>query len=339
MRFSIVVPIYDVERYVGECVESLRRQTFGDFEVVCVNDGSTDSSPEVAKAAAAGDERFVFVERENGGLSAARNTGLKRATGDYVCFLDSDDRYAPDALEQLDRALGADELDLLDFSASTFYETPDMRQVHQESYDYRDPVSGVLDGQDLFTLYWSRIQFVSSACFHAIRRSMLEENGWRFCEGLLHEDELFTPVLYALAKRATYLDAQLYERRVRPGSIMATPTNMRRVKSLVAIANLLHAWLIEHADELKPAFIDAFTMDIAYMRDAAYQATNQVDPTALAAYLDGLSGRDRAEFDLVARFSNLPANARFHEIAESRDYRVGHAALKVPRALKRLVGK
>jgi len=232
---------------------------------------------------------------------------------------------------------GEDGLDLLDFSAATFYETPDMRQVHEESYDYRDSVSGAMSGQDLFTLYWSRIQFVSSACFHVIRRSLLEENDWRFCEGLLHEDELFTPVLYALAKRAAYLDEQLYERRVRPGSIMATPTTMRRVKSLVAIANLLHAWLIENADELKPAFIDAFTMDIAYLRDAAYQAANQVDASVLGAYLDGLSGRERAEFNLVARFANMPANARFHEIAESRDYRVGHAALKVPRALKRLV--
>ena len=338
-RFSIIVPLYNVERYVGECIESLRCQTFSDFEVVCVNDGSTDSTLAVAKKAAAGDERFVFVERENGGLSAARNTGLSAATGEYVCFLDSDDRYAPNTLEQLDAVLVENDLDLLDFSAMTFYETDDMREVHEESYDYRDAVQGVHDGQDLFALYWDRIQFVASACFHAIRRSMLEEANLAFCEGLLHEDELFTPVLYAHAKRAAYLDEQLYERRVRPGSIMATPTSLRRVKSLVAIANLLHAWLIEHAPELKPRFIDAFTMDIAYLREAAYQAACQIDPALLAEYLDGMDGVERAEFDLVARFGSLPAHSRIRELEESRDYRVGRAALIAPRALRRVLGR
>ena len=336
-RFSVIVPFYNVEEYVGECIESLRRQTFSDFEVICVNDGSTDSSPEAAKRAAGGDGRFVFVDRENGGLSAARNTGLAAATGEYVSFLDSDDRYAPRALELLDAALCADDLDLLDFSAMTFYETPDMRDIHEESYDYRDAVPGVHEGQDLFALYWERRQFVSSACFHVIRRSLLDEAQLRFCEGLLHEDELFTPVLYAYAKHAAYLDEQLYERRARAGSIMATPTSMRRVRSLTAIAQLLHAWLIEHADNHKARFVDAFALDIAYVRDAAFRAAGQVDPADLNVFLDGMGMRERAEFDLVARYDGLPAAERCLAIEQSRDYRVGQAALATPRALKGLL--
>lgn len=337
--FSIIVPLYNVEQYVGECLESLRRQTFTDFEAVCVNDGSTDRTLAVAKEAVQGDERFVFVERENGGLSAARNTGLSVATGEYVCFLDSDDRYAPNTLERLEAALAQGDLDLLDFSAMTFYETEDMHEVHEESYDYRDAIEGVFDGQDLFALYWDRIQFVASACFHAIRREMLEEANLTFCEGLLHEDELFTPVLYAHAKRAAYLDEQLYERRVRPGSIMATPTSMRRVRSLCAIAQMLHAWLIDNAPNLKPQFIDAFTMDIAFMRDAAHQAVRQIDQTVLNEYLSGLNGVERAEFNLVARFDDLPDRIRLRDLQESRDYRLGHAALAAPRALKRVLGR
>ena len=336
-RFSIIVPIYNVAGYVGECIESLLHQTFSDFEVVCVNDGSTDASPAVAKRAANGDGRFVFVDRENGGLSAARNTGLAAATGEYVCFLDSDDRYAACALERLDEALRSNDLDLLDFSATTFYETPDMRGVHEESYDYRDAVPGVHGGQDLFALYWQRRQFVSSACFHVMRRSLLEEAQLTFCEGLLHEDELFTPVLYAHAQRAAYLDEQLYERRVRAGSIMATPASMRRVTSLAAIAQMLHAWLIENADDLNPKFIDAFALDIAYVRDAAFRAASAVDPADLNVFLDGMSLRERAEFNLVARYDGLPAAERCRAAEQSRDYRVGHAALAVPRAMKGLL--
>ena len=337
-RFSIIVPVYNVERYVGECVESLRRQTFDDFEVVCVNDGSTDRSVEVARRAAGEDARFVFVDRANGGLSAARNTGLEAATGDYVCFLDSDDRYVPDALERLARVLADDDLDVLDFSAATFYETPDMQQVHEESYDYRDPIPGVHDGQDLFVLYWEKVQFVSSACFHAIRRSLLEDHGLTFCEGLLHEDELFTPILYAYAQRAAYLDEQLYERRVRPGSIMASPAKMRRLRSLVAIDALLRAWVLEHADGLKPAYIDAFAKDVAYIRDATCRQAAEIDEAALADYLAGMTGAQRAEFALI-RFRNDPADVRLREVAESRDYQLGHVALAAPRALKHALSR
>lgn len=338
-RFSIIVPMYNVERYVGECLASLVRQSFADFEAVCVDDGSTDATLERAREAVRGDSRFVFVERENGGLSAARNSGLAAATGEFVCFLDSDDRYVPDALERIDRAIAEGDLDLLDFSARTFYEGEEAREAHEETYEYRDPVPGVFAGQDLFVLYWEKLQFVASACLHAIRRDLLEGDGPVFCEGLLHEDELFSPVLYARASRASFLDAQLYERRVRLGSIMATPASMKRVTSLAAISQLLHAWLIENADELTPDFIDAFARDVAYIRDAACRASSEVDPDELSAYLAGLDAVERAEFDLACRFGSEPAEGRFREVAESRDYRLGRVALAAPRALKHVIGR
>ena len=100
-RISVIVPMYNVEDFIGECIESLRAQSFKDFEAVCVDDGSTDDTAQRARAAAGDDKRFVFVSRENGGLSAARNSGLDVATGDYVSFLDADDRYAIAALESL----------------------------------------------------------------------------------------------------------------------------------------------------------------------------------------------------------------------------------------------
>src|SRR3954447_26797439 len=100
-RLSVVVPIYNVEDYLAPCLDSIAAQTFKDLEVVMVNDGSTDSSPAIAEAYAARDPRFKLVHRPNGGLGAARNTGIEHATGTFLAFVDSDDLLPADAYERL----------------------------------------------------------------------------------------------------------------------------------------------------------------------------------------------------------------------------------------------
>src|SRR5690242_6114774 len=104
-RLSVVVPIYNVEGFLDECLGSLAAQTFSDLEVVMVNDGSTDGSAAIAEAFAARDERFRLITQPNGGLSAARNTGIDAATGEFLAFVDSDDVLPPDAYERLVGAL------------------------------------------------------------------------------------------------------------------------------------------------------------------------------------------------------------------------------------------
>ena len=322
-RISVIVAMYNIERYVEECIQSLRSQTFPDFEVVCVNDGSTDESLERAKRAADGDARFKFVTRPNGGLSAARNTGLDSATGDYVCFLDGDDCYAPHALQALSDAANRNNLDLVDFSAQSFYDTREARRAHEEDYDYRDPVAGVHDGQTLFTLYMAKRQFVSSACFHLIRRSMLDEAGLRFFEGIIHEDELFTPQLYAHAKAAAFLDEGLYLRRVREGSIMTAQRGLRNATSLFVVVQSLHAWLIENAETFSPAFIDALALDLGYLHEAIFRDLGNLDETELEAYLSSLTPQQRIALDLAGRMTCIPAHERLMEIESSRAYKLG----------------
>src|SRR5215210_3415529 len=100
-RVSVVVPIYNVEPYLEECLESLAGQTMGDLEVVMVDDGSTDRSPAIAEAFAARDLRFKLVSQPNGGLSKARNTGIGHATGEFLAFVDADDVVARNAYELL----------------------------------------------------------------------------------------------------------------------------------------------------------------------------------------------------------------------------------------------
>ena len=100
-RISVVVPIFDVEEYLEECLRSLVRQTVDDFEAILVDDGSTDASAAIAERFAATDDRFRLLRQPNGGLSRARNTGIDAAGGDYLAFLDSDDVLPPNAYELL----------------------------------------------------------------------------------------------------------------------------------------------------------------------------------------------------------------------------------------------
>ena len=98
---SLVVPVYNVVDYVGDCIASLKAQTLTDFEVIVVNDGSTDGSAEAARRAIGGDPRFCVIDQPNAGLSSARNAGLDHVTAPVIGFVDSDDRVAPDYLSQM----------------------------------------------------------------------------------------------------------------------------------------------------------------------------------------------------------------------------------------------
>ena len=121
MFFSIIIPVYNVEAYLQDCLESVLRQSFPDWEAICVNDGSTDVSLAILEEYAAKDSRFRIFSQVNGGLSSARNAGLKVAKGNYVLFLDSDDWLEKNALEVL--AGRVDGEDMLCFSGRRFFET------------------------------------------------------------------------------------------------------------------------------------------------------------------------------------------------------------------------
>lgn len=100
IKVSVIIPVYNVEKYLRQNLESVQKQTLKDIEIICVDDGSTDSSCKIAEEFAAADSRFVVIKQQNGGAGAARNNGLRHAKGKYLSFLDSDDFFEPDMLEK-----------------------------------------------------------------------------------------------------------------------------------------------------------------------------------------------------------------------------------------------
>ena len=245
---SVIVPIYNVAPWLEDCLTSLEKQTLKNIEVILVNDGSTDGSREIAARYAQRNGNFTLVDRENGGLSAARNTGLDRARGEYVYFLDSDDYLSENALEILYTKASGENLDVLKFSAYTFTDGCEDVQWTDE-YRYSGNYPEVMLGTDALAKFFEYSDVSPSSCLIFTRRETIENNALRFCEGIIHEDNLFHYQLMMVSQRTAVCNQPLYYRRVRAGSIMSAPNWRKRHSSWCTIVKETDAFLGEHWTE------------------------------------------------------------------------------------------
>lgn len=208
---SIIIPVYNVEKYLDACLESVVSQTYKNFEAILVNDGSTDDSLKICNSYCERDPRFRTITTENGGLSMARNRGMDIAQGEFICFLDSDDMFHERYLETLhDLILQYD----ADFSCCAFTRKDPPRWSTEPPHIYSESGEEILDHMNrddvVKTVVWNKLY----------RRRLIEDNRLRFEAGRLYEDMLFTPQMLYCSKRAVYTDERLHYYRVRKDSIM-----------------------------------------------------------------------------------------------------------------------
>lgn len=252
---TVIVPIYNEEKYLTECLDSLERQTFTSFEVILVNDGSTDASGLIAAEYAKRNRNFKLLDRKNGGLSAARNTGLEDALGEYVCFLDSDDYYADDAIEKLYKKAKKDNLDQLRFGAYEFEDgSRDYKFFEDDcnnNYRYRGNYSGVYNGIDFYRISFENGDYIPSVCLMFIKRRVIEANKLKFYEGIIHEDNLFGFLLTNVCQRVSVLNEPLYYGRIRQGSITNSPNWMERNRSISIIVNETDKFYDNNSEAMK----------------------------------------------------------------------------------------
>lgn len=217
-RVSVVLPVYNVERYLAACLASVRGQSHGDLEIICVDDGSTDGSPALLRMAADLDPRVVVVTKPNGGLSSARNAGLRVATGEVVMFVDSDDFLDSRAAEVVVRAFGETDAEVVTFGAHVqppSRTTPWLERTlspRRVTYDgFRPPL---LFAEDSRPFVWRS----------AFTRAFLAREDLTFDEGVrFGEDQVFYFAAYPVARRVTLIPDKLYFYRVaRPESLMAS---------------------------------------------------------------------------------------------------------------------
>lgn len=228
---SVIMPVYDVEAYVGDAIQSVLAQTWRDFELIIINDGSGDSSLEIAHSYAASDSRIKIMSQLNKGLAAARNRGIEIAAGRYLYFFDGDDLLEIDALATCMDYVERCRLDLVAFSGEAFADTPGSAGKFR---DYQKPaLLTPCAGQELLTRLFSSGAYAGSACLYLFSRELLDEAGLRFDEGFLHEDEGFTPLLFCASRRAVSLDRRFLRRRMRAHSIMTTTRTPANVEGMM----------------------------------------------------------------------------------------------------------
>ncbi|MER5866733.1 glycosyltransferase family 2 protein [Kitasatospora sp. NPDC002040] len=245
-RLSVVVPIYNVERYLQECLESIAAQTFGDFECVLVDDGSTDGSAAIADAFADQDPRFRVVRQENKGLGAARNTGHRHVAPDaeYLTFVDSDDTLPVGAYELMVRSL--------DETGSDFAAGNALRlrvaglfpsHGHRKPFAETRLKTHVTEIPSLVTdrTAWNKVY----------RRSFFDAAGVLYPEGILYEDAPVSVPLHYLAKSVDVFSEPIYHWRVRENgdlSITQVKTDPRGVIDRVRSIELVREWLLARTE-------------------------------------------------------------------------------------------
>ena len=216
MTVSVIIPVYNAEKYLEECLKSVVTQSYSDLEIICVNDGSTDRSAEIIKKFAKDDRRFVVINQANRGLSAARNEGTKKASGSYIMYVDADDFIEVNMVEVLLKNILTHKTDF----------------VIESIWNYNDETGRRVDREDrYFTLTWLGPAFNNrpikpAELVHVMYKlpvmawgklynaNFLKNSGVKFPEGLIYEDNLFFTELFFKANSFSVDRRQLYNYRV-----------------------------------------------------------------------------------------------------------------------------
>lgn len=229
---SIIIPLYNVEQYVEVSLKSAFNQTFADIEYILVDDCSTDQTMEVVKRLIMECSRrnsvTIVHHEKNGGLSAARNTGMKYANGNFIFFMDSDDEIVPDCIEKHYEALKESDAD---FTIGNIC-LEGAKSIHIK------PIPDKVKSIPLKTSYLKRMWSIS-AWNKLYKRHFLEENELTFQEGLLHEDILWSYKVVTKAKEAAWVAEATYVYKIHQGSITTSKNSKRKIDSLLYILNIL----------------------------------------------------------------------------------------------------
>lgn len=212
-----MIPVYNIEEYIETCCMSIHNQSFDDFEVILVDDGSDDDSQNIITSVIKIDSRFRYFKKKNGGAADARNYGIKKAIGKYVLFVDGDDYIEKDALKILFDITQEEDYDVLEFNAVIEQNGKKMQLYNDRYKTYSESQDGLsyitnnlIDFGNIYIVPWDKL----------IKRNLIVDNTVLFKKGRLYEDELWTPQLFMYAKKVNFVNVIIYHYVIRQGSSM-----------------------------------------------------------------------------------------------------------------------
>lgn len=258
---SIIVPVYNVEEYLPACLESIQRQDYHNIEIIIVNDGSTDNSASICDKSAAADDRIKVIHQENGGLSAARNAGIGRATGDYIVFVDSDDLMHPSYISVLLSVLSESGCKLAMCDIQRFHDAPEIvtipENTSKEILTSRQTIQRFLQGE-----WWSAwAKMYRSDLFKTVR----------FPVGRNNEDYAILTRVFEQCDKVVYLHCPLYFYRHRPGSITKSSLNDHSFDEIDNCVDVL-----EYVAQKHPEFYAEAEANLAYSLEKLYRELHTV---------------------------------------------------------------
>lgn len=244
-KVSIVVPVYGVEKYIAECIESLLAQTYRNLEIILIDDGGKDRSPEICDRYAAQDDRIKVIHKPNGGAASARNAGLDAATGEYLCFVDGDDAVHPDYVKQLLTQVTAQDADMA-VCGFRNWSRSGAEQVHCNN-------TGEYTGQE-YLLRFLRDWSCSLLWNKIFRRDVIGDI--RMEEGHKVDDEFFTYLVVMNCRKVVLFETPLYDYRIRGSSVMQAmgPHLERIMLDRVAYVTTRYRNIAQQMPQIEPEF-------------------------------------------------------------------------------------
>lgn len=246
---SVIIPVYNTEKYLRECLDSILSQRMENVQIICVNDGSTDDSLSILEEYQGNNSQIVIISQENQGLSGARNTGIRNADGKYILFLDSDDMLHDNALKEIINILNNNNTEILLYDSDCIYETERLKEIdYKDDYYHRKKsYGGPKCGQVMFAEQMENDDLCDSACLLAINRQWLIDRNLLFRPGMLNEDCLFVFQCFMLAEKVMHINKSLMIYRVREGSIMTSKPQYKNVQGRMICFTEMLSILLDHS--------------------------------------------------------------------------------------------
>lgn len=360
LDLSIIIPVYNAADYLKECIQSILDQSMENYEIICIDDGSTDNSPLLLTELTATYPQIKVLLQKNRGQGAARNVGINLARGRYIHFVDSDDKLAKEGYSEIfNRAMEAD-LDALFFDGATFYDSEELAEqfksfktTYTRALSHEECVSGI----EMFKQFKRENTYRVSPCLALFKRSFLNENGLRFPEGVIYEDNAFMLKALCTAQRVAHINDPLYLRRIREGSTMTTDQSAKNARSYFEVyLDMLQFALDGQWDYETDKYVADELRSIASRIRSIYRKLDDSERLALCslppvresvldlavAQTSEQLRREKAEQELKKKQANADRETKklkkdLEKIKASNSWKIGRKVTAPARALKRTV--
>jgi len=284
-KVSVIIPVYNAEKYIKECLDSIIKQTFQDIQVVIVDDGSVDKSSEIIENYLKKDRRIEFYKKKNGGQSSARNLGLKYSLGKYILFVDSDDFLDLHAIEKLFYQAEANGADIVYFDAEVIFEDINDYDKKKVEYYYRKIKYPTNSGKQMLCEMIHDDCFTDSACLMLLKKDFLHKNGLSFIEGMYYEDCLFSTTAMLKAEKVYHLNEKLYFYNIHNNSTMTKTPD--KAEYLYGRCQCFYHFLkLLYEEELSAFQYDSIGRFISIARNNVQNLAKVVPPEEIARFIN-----------------------------------------------------